>query len=210
MALDQRAYALIRDAQGMARETAQKVARRTPQQQEELFQIGMAVICEMAPLHCELTQEDFQRRVYKRVHGAMLDALRKERKAAALDAALLNGIEPVLANTEFGDLFASPEQRKAEHKRAYVNIMAAAALTLAMAREVETPEAVAEQSRLREAISQAMTALPEDDRALVEEVLFHHRTFEEAGAKRGISKSAAWKRIQKCVEVLAGKMRKEG
>ena len=55
-----------------------------------------------------------------------------------------------------------------------------------------------------------MTALPEDDRALVEEVLFHHRTFEEAGAKRGISKSAAWKRIQKSVEVLAGKMRKEG
>ena len=43
----------------------------------------------------------------------------------------------------------------------------------------------------------------------IEAVLFHHGSVEEAGAKRGLSKSAAWKRVQKSVEVLEGN-RKEG
>lgn len=210
--LDPRAtHALIESVHDRVHKLAVDVAGSRRERVEELFQIGMEVVCDRARFHVGETRERFAQLIYHRVWGAMMDASRAEHAERELERALDRCIEPVTLELDVGDYFDPEEQRVAHRRGAAASIVAVTLLGLLGPREDMQPdlmlEIAEEQHRIRIALEQAATKLVPDDWGMVKDVFLEGMTYESAGASRNLTASGAWKRIGSSLVVLDREIR---
>lgn len=198
--------ALIEGAQPRVRQIAAKVAGSQRERVEEFFQIGMTVVCERAPAYTDEPLERFLMLVQRRVFGQMMDIAKAEASERSVRAALERCVERVTVNLEEGDYFDPEEVRAAHRKHAAAAVVAASLFALLVEQQhVDADvqlESHQEQHRIREALESASTSLDPEDRAMVQEVFVHNETFEVVGARRGLTASGAWKRIERALATL--------
>jgi DNA-directed RNA polymerase specialized sigma24 family protein len=193
---------------------AQRVASRIvsdPAKRYEYVLIGYATAWELYREDPSRPPEVFLAENAPRIIGAMKDALRKEARANALDAALARGVQPIAAQLELGDLFDSPQSRTQTRRQVIAAVVTSALLGAAPHFDAHTPETALltaeETHRLRAALQREIDALDPDDALLLRQVFFEGLTLEAAGEPRGITKSAVSKRLRNSLDLLAKRLR---
>lgn len=188
---------------------AERVATRIvsdPAKREDYVFIGVAQAFQILLKEPAESGVEFLKVHGARIAGAMKDALRKEARANALDAAMLRGFAPILAQLELGDLFAPTETRTQIRRRAAAALVASAVLSSTQWFDENDPETALLQAeevhRLRTTVRAALASLDPEDQKLLHELFYENVTLEVAGDRRGITKSGAFKRMEGALERL--------
>lgn len=204
------AASLIEASQPHVRAIAADVAGSRRDRVEEFFQIGMLIVCERAPQHAGETVDRFMQLVYHRVMGQMLDVTRAESAARGLETAIERAVERVTVNLDEGDYFDPEERRTAHRRRAAAAVVAASLIAILAPQQDTTPELMLERAeeeeRVRQALLAASATVAPDDWALVQEVWVEGVTFQAAGAKRDLTPSGAWRRVEATLAKMHQKM----
>jgi RNA polymerase sigma factor (sigma-70 family) len=182
-----------------------------PAKRHEYVLVGLGTAWELMQEHPHETAAEFLKAYSCRISGAIKDALRKEARVNALDAAMIRGFEPVLSQAEVGDLFEPVESRTRARRNAVAAIVASTLFSSTQWFEANDPETVLleteEIQTLRATVRTALASLDPDDQALIHEIFYEKATLESAGERRGITKSAAYKRMRGALDRLEKRLR---
>ena len=178
---------------------------------EELFQIGMEVVCKRAAEQEPQNADAFLIRHNERIRGAMLDVLRAQGKARRIDLEMHKVVAPVLVVSEVGDMFAPPEVRAAHQREANNAVAAAAALVLFRPDLAESAEELYEQResrlKLEAALATVTPTLDPHEWELTRRHFIEGVTLEALAQEHGVSVSTVSRRIDKTLKELGKKLK---
>ncbi len=210
---DKATFELITATQQYIRKVAKRVAGGDDRRAEDLFQIGMVIVCEVAPTATTRDVSAFMLQHFLRIRGAMLDALRGESRARRLDRAIMQGLEPISAQVEEGDFFAPAEERNQHRGVIAARMVATGLIAMAFVSGPETPEDAlidrSTQAHMHALVREAVRIeLDPEEWKLVEEIVVKKIPMQVAADARGVTKSTVSRRVAASIDVLAKKIRR--
>jgi RNA polymerase sigma factor (sigma-70 family) len=161
---------------------------------DELVALGREGLIQAAQSFVPEKDLSFVTHAWCRVHGTILDAIRKDLRRARVNAALRQALDDFAESPRSaGDYRDSDEEVDAHIETALRHAMDSAVVSLSM-RAVESAEEAAVDIELRRAVKEAVEVLPDGFRDLVRMRYLEGRQMEDVAKALGVGGATARRR----------------